>query len=666
MAFEAYSVAIKLSLTNMVSSGLQLIAKDLTGLERNVVNLQDKFKALKMIGVGWGMKHVGDSMLGYLGKTVDVSKEYTHQVSQLGILGMKQAEIAKVISQSWKTSQQVISSSAADNIEAYREMRAVFGSGHEHEALAMLPMAQRSSAILSSLTGQMNKVKDVGYDMAKAAELTTVGGMTNAQMQKRAEQFMQASIAFGGKVNMQDFHGALKMTRGASLNYNDDFISHYLPTLIQEMKSGNGGGQQAGTLLRNFDRAVVQQVIPLNKLSNWEDAGLINAGHVVWNKHHTGLKKITPGGVAGQDIASQSPYQWWQQYGEAAVSTLMRKNGLTDIQAISALATNQMTADLFKKLHFQHAQFERDKKMIEDVTAGGGSKAKYEKLLKTDPLLAQQALHKQWENVQARIGYEILPKLIPLGIKFANWLGDISQWMEKHPNKLQALVIGFGSLAIGLDLLGRGLMAAGIIKLLGLGPMISSVLGGIGSAIMFVGRALFINPIGLAITGIAVAAYLLWRNWDTVRPKLLAAWSWITDGVASLWNGIKNGFHTFVGWYLQGWQGLFNKLIAGLNVILPKAMQISKMHFADDWNIPKASYSNEGRGAAVPVPPRQQNSAPQPAQLYITHEGKKVLAAVVTTEQTREASMPLTGVRGFDALRQAILPTMPSGMYPRG
>jgi hypothetical protein len=638
MSFEAYSVAIKLSLTNQVSSGLALLAKDLTGLEKKVVNLQDKFAALKMIGVGWGMSKIGSGMLGFLEKSVDVSKEYTHQVSQMNILGMKQADIANVISASWKTSRDVITTSAADNIEAYRELRAVFGSGHEHEAIAIMPIAQRASAILSSLTGKMNTVKDVGYDIAKAAELSTKGGMTDAQMQKRAEQFMQASIAFGGKVNMQDFHSALKMTRGSSLSYNDDFISHYLPTLIQEMKSGNGGGQQAGTLLRNFDRAVVQQVIPLNKLANWEDAGLIKKGHVVWNAHHTGMKKITPGGVEGQDLASESPYEWWQKFGEPAVQTLMKKNGLTDIQAISALSTNQMTADLFKKFHFQHAQFERDKKMIEEVTAGGGSKQKYDQLLKTDPLLAQQAMHKQWENVQARIGYEILPRLIPYMIKFADGLGKVAQWMQANPEKMKSLVFGLAGLAVSFDAIGKILMAAGFIKLFGIGKSLSALAGGV-------------SEVGAATGGgVASRLFSVGSALKFINSIAVAFMAWQAGTIAGDWINSKLSKETkdTIGEYVT-------KAVAlvGSDDALDA---VRKTEGRDSWfmrMMDARGYHEQQQKTAAPVP--TSNQKPIEIRNYVMLDGKQV-AESVTKHQAKQAARPQTGTSAFDS---SMFPPMP-------
>lgn len=668
MSPEAYSVAVKLSLTNMVSSGLGIIAKDLLGLEKNVGRVEEKLKALKMIGVGWGLSHAGSGMISFLGKTVEASKEYTHQVAQMNILGMKQTEIADVISTAWKTSRDVITSSAADNIEAYRELRAVFGAGHEHEALMVLPIAQRASAIISSLTGKMASVKDVGYDISKAAELTTIGGMNEAQLAKRAEQFTKASIAFGGKINMHDFHGALKMTRGASLNYNDDFISHYLPTLIQEMKTGHAGASGAGVLLRNFDRAVVGQVIPLNKLQTWMDAGLVKAESVVWNKQHTGLKKINPGGVVGQDLASANPRDWWELYGEAAISKLMKTKGLTDIQAISALGTNQMTTDFFKKLHFQKVQFDRDKIFIDQV---GSSKGSYDKLLQTDPLLAQQALDKQWSNVQARIGYEILPRLIPYMIKFADGLDSISQWMEKNPDKMKWLVGGFLGLGIALSILGKTLMTLGIIKLLGIGPMLwapfkigaavfKAVFEGLAKAILIAGRALLMNPIGLVITAIAVAAFLLWNNWKEISSSLKLMWGDMKTGFIQLFHGdIGVAFKSFALVFLTGWQTIFNTLIAGANTILPASWQISKTTFADEYRktVPGAAQ------LVAPVPAKDYSRDPIIVQMNM--DGKRV-AEVVVDRMTKSATKPRTSTQGFDPTRSMLMPGTQSSALPRG
>jgi phage-related tail protein len=42
-------------------------------------------------------------------------------------------------------------------------------------------------------------------------------------------------------------------------------------------------------------------------------------------------------------------------------------------------------------------------------------------------------------------------------------------------------------------------------------------LGKVGQAALWLGRALFMNPIGLAITGIAVGAILIYRYWTPIK-----------------------------------------------------------------------------------------------------------------------------------------------------
>jgi len=432
------------------------------------------------------------------------------------------------------------------------------------------------------------------------------------------------------------------------------------------MKTGNAGGQSAGVLLRNFDRAVVGQVIPLNKLQTWMDAGLVKSASVVWNKQHTGLKKINPGGVVGQDMASANPRDWWELYGETAVQKLMKTRGLTDIQAIAALGTNQMTTDLFKKFHFQKVQFDRDKALIEKV---GSSKDSYDKLLKTDPQLAQQAMEKQWSNVQARIGYEILPRLIPYMIKFADALDGIGQWMQEHPVKLQLLVGGFLALGVAMTVIGKVMMAAGIIKLLGIGPMIMGLLAPVGLVIG-------------AVVLIGVLAYEVWKHWDVIKPKLLAAWAWLADTTMKLWDttklafgsakawltnmagmlwdGLKLGFKTFVGFYLSAWQGLFNALISGINSILPASRKIGMMHFADDF---KAAGATESRGLVAPVP--QKDFSRDPFIVHMHVDGKK-MAEVVVDRMAKQAARPNTGTNSFDPSRSMLMPGTPSAVYPRG
>ena len=112
-------------------------------------------------------------------------------------------------------------------------------------------------------------------------------------------------------------------------------------------------------------------------------------------------------------------------------------------------------------------------------------------------------------------------------------------------------------------ILGKFLFSA-ISKLsLGLGYLIGYVIKGammFGKAILIMSRALLTNPIGLIVTGIAVAAYLIYENWAKVGPWFSELW-WNVSGVFSnAWNGITNFCST-------AWTNISNFFTSGIGNI---------------------------------------------------------------------------------------------------
>lgn len=123
-------------------------------------------------------------------------------------------------------------------------------------------------------------------------------------------------------------------------------------------------------------------------------------------------------------------------------------------------------------------------------------------------------------------------------------------------------------------------------KMRGLGPLVSRlatgagrlarVLGGgllrglmvAGRAILFIGRALMMNPIGLLITGIAIAAYLIYRYWEPISGWFKARWEEIKTAFSG---GIGGVCELIINWSPLG---LFYKAFAGVlswfDIDLPK------------------------------------------------------------------------------------------------
>ena len=96
---------------------------------------------------------------------------------------------------------------------------------------------------------------------------------------------------------------------------------------------------------------------------------------------------------------------------------------------------------------------------------------------------------------------------------------------------------------------GFGGMLLNIVKIIALSLLpifdkLVTVLGVVKTAIFTMGKALLTNPIGLIITGIAVAAYLIYNNWEPI-----SAW------FSNLWTKVTGYFQNFCNWVQGIWTG---------------------------------------------------------------------------------------------------------------
>jgi phage-related minor tail protein len=85
-----------------------------------------------------------------------------------------------------------------------------------------------------------------------------------------------------------------------------------------------------------------------------------------------------------------------------------------------------------------------------------------------------------------------------------------------------------------------------------------AALTGVGRAVLWLGRAVMLNPIGLVLTAVAGAAYLIWRNWDKIGPLLGRVWEGVKSGFASAWAWLKGLPAQLLGIGQQIVQGLID------------------------------------------------------------------------------------------------------------
>jgi TP901 family phage tail tape measure protein len=143
-----------------------------------------------------------------------------------------------------------------------------------------------------------------------------------------------------------------------------------------------------------------------------------------------------------------------------------------------------------------------------------------------------------------------------------------------------------------------------------IGGALKTALLAAGRAILWLGRALLMNPIGLAITAIAGAAYLIWRNWDTVKAALAATWQWLQSAGQTVADALKWAFlnMTPVGQIIQHWstiQSAASALVDALRALPEQMMAIGRQiidgllaGLRERWSALKEGVSNIGSSIA--------------------------------------------------------------------
>ncbi|QQZ36056.1 phage tail tape measure protein [Pseudomonas sp. SK2] len=161
-------------------------------------------------------------------------------------------------------------------------------------------------------------------------------------------------------------------------------------------------------------------------------------------------------------------------------------------------------------------------------------------------------------NLSATLGETLRPTLVELFESFNNVVSRVNDWVKANPvlagqilktvAGVSALAASFGAVTLGMaSFLGPFAMARYALTLFGIkSASLGSVLFNlgkvtlpiVGKAILFIGRALMMNPIALAVTAIAGAAYLIYKNWEPIKAFFLGLWAEIKQGFAGGLTGI--------------------------------------------------------------------------------------------------------------------------------
>ncbi|PUA16836.1 phage tail tape measure protein [Glaciimonas sp. PCH181] len=162
-----------------------------------------------------------------------------------------------------------------------------------------------------------------------------------------------------------------------------------------------------------------------------------------------------------------------------------------------------------------------------------------------------QTLKSSWEDLGITASDSMDSPLRKVTKEITEIIRNTSKWMQNNPELTAtllkiALIIGVvlavvGMLALALATIAVPLavvkVAFGILGIKGGGVV--RAIKNIGKAFSFVGKLLLRNPLFIAIALLAIAAYLIYKNWEPIKQFFSDLWDKVTAIFEIVWDKIK-------------------------------------------------------------------------------------------------------------------------------
>ena len=272
--------------------------------------------------------------------------------------------------------------------------------------------------------------------------------------------------------------------------------------------SGKGADHLAGLTM------ALGQAWTKGKLQGEEALQLIERGVPVWDmlatkysKTAVEMQKMASKGELGRDVIQD-------------LITLMgeRAAGASDDFSKSWRGMIANVSDIW--LQFQL--------MVMNAGLFDWMKSKLQLVLDTVTQMKADGSLKEWatqigQSIQTALesAWAMETRIVEIGGQVADFLSKAAEWAGGWEN----LAIALGAIAFAPTLVAT---AQGIIM--------------IAKGIAMLSAALMANPIGLAIAAIAGGVYLIYANWDAMKPYFEAIWNGIKVAAETAWNWIKTAF----------------------------------------------------------------------------------------------------------------------------
>lgn len=516
--------------------------------------------------------------------------------------------------------------STTDNMALMRDAVTVFNDfDHAKDALPFLAkMKFANEAAFGGEHAADNERKFM--DMLKVIEMRN-GANNREDFERNGNLVQQVLTATGGRVGAEDWLNLIKTGGVAAKGISEKEFFYRLEPLVQEM-----GGDRVGTGMMSAYQNLYQGRTTKRAANMLDTLGLIADPSKVKHDKVGQIAQLGVGALKGADVFQRSQFEWLETVLVPALNAKGIKSEKEVLDAIGGIFSNRNAAGLFATMFQQRSMINKSYALNEraanvDTLHG---------MVKEGPRGKEIDLEKRRDDLYLRMGEAALPLYVQLLEKVTAVTEAVSNFAQAHPGLTKAVMytgaafLGLGAvmtaLLIPLGLLlakgalvrflfarifgGASAAAAGGSLLARIWAGLSGAMARAGQAIawvagvlhtglawaasfagkaimaiarvvLFVGRFLLGSPLGIAISLIAGAAYLIWRNWDQMKAGFLTICDQLSTAVSQWWASVAGGadalWQDIVGWkdkFFTAGGDLVDGLIAGIRAKWDAAREV--------------------------------------------------------------------------------------------
>lgn len=523
----------------------------LNRIQKSHSNISGNVRTAALYGAG--MTATGAAALYQMRKPIDESKRVDVEENRIASLGFgkKATDEAVQYAKAMKT----FGTSTLDNLTLVRDGVTAFGDVHHAQWVApTLAKMKFANEAMYGDHGVENEKKFM--DMLKVIEMRN-GLKSKESFQEQANIIQQVITATGGRVQAEEWLNVIKTGGIAAKGMDNKAFYYKMEPLVQEM-----GGHRVGTSMMSAYQNLYQGRTTQRAAANLDKFGLIGDYSKVKHNKTGDLSYLDIGAIKGADLFKKDQFAWM----EKVLVPALNAKGITKesdvIDAIGSIFSNRTASNLFAQMYMQRDQIHKNAKLNEGAFNIDQLNTQAQGTTSGKELEARAKLH----DAYLQFGQTILPIYTQALIMASNAMQGFTGWMQQNPTLAKALGTGLLLIAGGLVAIGGLLLIFSplILSMLSLRlmmvtlgvqgsalsfvfKMLTSPFKALGSSVMWLGRKLFAagqlmraNPIILAVTLLATAAYFIYQNWAPIKSFFM-----------DLWTGVKNAFNTGVS-FIKG------------------------------------------------------------------------------------------------------------------